>query len=334
MLTKMALNWSRQIAVAVAPKLPVVPLLRVSRRHIATHGVSRPLGSSNTVRYSSSSSLPAGWENLSHKEREAYADKFVKDLMAAEPLEGVEAEVDNKWGYFKPDAPWGMAVYRTCYDNEAKWQKMRKHLETTIRKELEDRSRHSILKRHQFVFMDDRSLFDGASPAKVRDHFDQWAKGELKRNMAQRPLSDDSHRSHEELMKLAGTRYHICMLIDDVCLQSVDVSQTALRELVMLVKKDSDLASESKVEQDIHPDYEDGWMVDHNEGPGGWIYVEALEYIKLYDMLSSDHNDWYEDHMFMYPSLVYGNMGLKRSPGFSRRENLRGAKANMQSIET
>lgn len=64
----------------------------------------------------------------------------------------------------------------------------------------------------------------------------------------------------------AGTRYNVCMLIDDICLLSLDENRTG--PLVMLVKKQwgTDVATE---DYQVHPDYEDGWMIDHDEGPGG-----------------------------------------------------------------
>ncbi|PNY25608.1 Uncharacterized protein TCAP_04452 [Tolypocladium capitatum] len=270
--------------------------------------------------------MPANWteqpQESDAKIHMAAFEEKMKAYRAQDRLEEIDKELNNE--HLKPDAPWGLAVYRTCYDDEVGWQKMREHLETRVRESLEYYVNDGMLQRHRFVFMDDKTQFDGASPAKVRDHFEQWAKEELARNWAAQPVTEEMRHDmygppdnpDNGALSWAGTRYHVCVLIDDVCLLSLDENRVG--PIFMLVNKDFGIPHEI-TEDNEHPDYEDGWMVDHNEGPGGWIYVRSSEYVETYNALH-DRNEWGEDDRFMYPSMVYGDMGLERSPAFWREE--------------
>lgn len=52
--------------------------------------------------------------------REAYAAEVWH--IAADPLKEVEAEISSR--EFKPDAPWGLVVYRVAYGDDAAWERM------------------------------------------------------------------------------------------------------------------------------------------------------------------------------------------------------------------
>ena len=91
----------------------------------------------------------------------------------------------------------------------------------------------------------------------------------------------------------------------------------------MLVKRDYKPSPPKEEGDEVHPDYEGGWMYDHDEGPNGWIYIPSSDYLEHYDKLNAI-DDWLEDFLYMYPSIVYGHgfmgMSLERSPAFWRDE--------------
>ena len=153
---------------------------------------------------------------------QAALERSLKELRAnSDALKFTEETLKNE--QLKPDAPWGLAVYRTCYDDEAKWQKMLEHLETEVPESDEDNSRiDALLKRHRFVIIDNKTQFDGASLTMVRDHFEQWSKEELERNWAQQPVTDEMRIHMYEGPSGSGTRYNVFIVIDDICLMSFD----------------------------------------------------------------------------------------------------------------
>ncbi|KAL3300174.1 hypothetical protein RB213_008809 [Colletotrichum asianum] len=211
----------------------------------------------------------------------------------------------------KPNAPWGFAVYRTCYSDESSWRRMRQHIETCI--------------QDTVTFIEDKQSLDTAGPVQVKVHFDTWARQELARNWKERSETPEvglfpyGGPPSPKQMMFYGARYNVCMVIDDVCLQSVDETRKHTGPVALLLKREWQ-PIRFREGDDVHPDYEDGWMIDHDEGPNGWIYVRASNYVQHYNDLNEWYNDWDEDHMFMYPSVVYEELGLKRSPGFWRQK--------------
>lgn len=260
-------------------------------------------------------------------DREALRKALDESRASADIPAGIDGELHNQ--HLKKDAPWGLAVYRTCYDDEAAWQKMRSHLESQAPRSfasLDERRRESVLARHRLVFMDDEERFRDASLASVRDDFEQWARDELLGNWAEQPVTE-ARRS--ELFGASGadgdggidmscgTRYNVCAVVDDVCLESLD-RPGGPGPLMLLLRKCYDPAPGVDGDQ-VHPDFDEGWMWDKDEGPNGWIYVGVDDYVHLYDGLC-DWDTWQEDFMFMSPSAWYSQMSLERSPAFWREE--------------
>jgi hypothetical protein len=206
-------------------------------------------------------------------------------------------------------------VCRTCYDDEAAWQKLRAEI-CDVKRSFDTASGRYLIDRHKPVFMDEKAEFDGADRVIIRDHFREWSKAELDRNLLE-PISSRSHVP-DERQDWLGPRYNMFGVVDDVCIESVHRGQP----LLMLVAIDWEpLTAENMMSKhgQYHTDWEDGIMIDHTEGPGGWIYTEASRYVEYYGNLTCAL-DWTEDFMFMYPSLVYQEMGLDKSPGFWREE--------------
>lgn len=204
-------------------------------------------------------------------------------------------------------------MYRTCYDDEAAWQKLRAEICDVS---FNAASMRYLIDRHKPVFMDDKAKFDGADRVKMRDHFREWSKAELDRNLLE-PISSPSH-APSDWRDWLGPRYNMFGVVDDVCIESVHRK----KPLLMLVAIDWEpLTAEDMLSKygEYHPDWEDGIMVDHTEGPGGWIYTDVSRYMEYYGYLTCAL-DWTEDFMFMYPSLVYQEMGLDKSPGFWKEE--------------
>ncbi|KAH6687316.1 hypothetical protein F5X68DRAFT_207193 [Plectosphaerella plurivora] len=242
---------------------------------------------------------------------------------------GIDADLSLQ--DFKPGTPWGLAVYRTCYEDEAAWQGLVANLTNFGGRSFWPVDGQYMPGRHQLAIMNDRAQWDGADRVAVRDHFAQWARAEMERNMAE-PEKDAGPKNRAyppDHLDDYGPRYNVFGIVDDICIESMHRQ----KPLLMLVRRDWEPMTEEEMRDsydgDIHEDFEDGWMVDHTEGPGGWIYTETSDYVQHYGHLENI-DEWSDDNMFMYPSIVYGGdfcagrrigrMGLERSPGFWREE--------------
>lgn len=257
------------------------------------------------------------------------------DLFSMESHKGIELDADPFGVTLKPNSPWGMVIYRTCYDDEAAWQKIRAEI-CDVESSFSADYRY-LVDLHKPVFMDDKARFDGLDRVKIRDHFREWSKAEFERNRKEPEPSQPKppkvyypphYPRFESLWNHCGLRYNAFGIVDDVCMESVHRGMP-LFMLMNIDWKPMPPPTEEEIHQEqYHTDWDEGFMVDHSEGPGGWIYTETSRYQEYYDSLDSS-DVWEEDFMFNYPSQVYGEMGLDKSPGFWRKEiAVRKAKQN------
>ena len=242
-----------------------------------------------------------------------------------EGYEGIEEALSDQ--NLKVDAPWGMAMYRTSYDDEAAWQ----HIVAQIKGAMEISliGWEDIRARHDLVIMDDRSQFDGATIDQIRTHFRAWSLEELKRNWRHPPLPEEEIARIEtgpfSVDSGAGLRYNYCIVVDDICLESVE---RMFRPVVKLVNKDWTPYHPDELptgcEEDENPGWEGGLTNCETERVG-WMYIRTGEYVEIQDLLQESH--WWPDRYVRPPRVdMYGNGGapgdkydFSTLPGFWRR---------------
>lgn len=160
---------------------------------------------------------------LSEEVREAWA--LEKLAQFADPLQEVAVQIN--FGQFKPDAPWGLVVYRTAYSNDAAWNRMLDELQDSIESlQYEPTPNPELYPRHRFKIMDDQTQFKGATIDALRKKFSAWVRDEYRIN-----CKDDQRPSNEELDAdmagtdgnlFGGTRYNFFLVVDEICLESLD----------------------------------------------------------------------------------------------------------------
>ncbi|KAK8040700.1 hypothetical protein PG991_000488 [Apiospora marii] len=172
----------------------------------------------------------------------------------------------GKPSLLKAWAPWGFAVYRTDYSDDAAWRRMQRELEKhAIRRGLGRRGgdRLSLILRHRMVFFDeDRATLDGARRKDVRVMFAHWAAEELRRNWnitKDRPLPDlDSARGTDAQSPgyRAGARYNFCLMVDADALRSLDSKTPSVTILRKDISKIRESSSQTAAEVDkVHDAY-------------------------------------------------------------------------------
>jgi hypothetical protein len=270
--------------------------------------------------------VKAAWEAVNK------AHPISKDLLQAYHAEQ-EAEMTeplkvlpNYSLILKSDAPWGLAVYRVSYSDDAAWDRMLSELRQDIDSSLAMRrqAQADLCSRHELVVMDDASKFDGAGPDKIREHFNTWAVDELQRNWRtdREPATEDeivtgtSAGSENRHLSHAGSRYNFCWIVDDICLESLGKMTLPV---VKLVKRDwapeSEQDEAEEDEEDEKFDWEGGETNREFEDVG-WMYVEMCEYVEVRNQLLED-DFWPE--MYVRPPLMHFESDFNSSPGFWRR---------------
>ncbi|KAK8071136.1 hypothetical protein PG997_011339 [Apiospora hydei] len=146
----------------------------------------------------------------------------------------------------KPPAPWGLAVYRADYRDDAAWRRMQEALlahaagalAATITTDADDA--HHLLQRSHTAFLSDPVPPAAARRSDVRAHFARWAAAELRRNWYVTPDSPlpDLERARGAGAGSpgyrAGARYNFYLEVDAQSLRSLDSETPAVK----IVRKD------------------------------------------------------------------------------------------------
>ena len=208
----------------------------------------------------------------------------------------------------KPSAPWGLAIYRTTYGDDASWERMRDALSVAAVEALELYSyAESLLPRLSHAFIEDRATLAGAAVRDVRRRFEAWAAEELRRNWRddEPPTVEEARQAGVESPGyLAGTRYNFCLMVDEVCLESLD---SIASPVVKLVKKD--FASEEDNHDDsstsgviAYSDWEDG-VTGCEEEDVGWMYLPVADYVDCCNQLHDP--EFWHDGYYVRPPLTF-----------------------------
>ncbi|KAG7039171.1 hypothetical protein JMJ77_0003457 [Colletotrichum scovillei] len=70
---------------------------------------------------------------------------------------------------------WGWVIYRTTYGDDEAWERCKEIITYRTRRNIADSDAPEIAKYLELTFVDDKSLFDGASKHQLRSHFRTWS---------------------------------------------------------------------------------------------------------------------------------------------------------------
>ncbi|KAI0863674.1 hypothetical protein F4860DRAFT_467478 [Xylaria cubensis] len=151
----------------------------------------------------------------------------------------------------------------------------------------------------------------GATTHVVRDHFLQWVPKDL-----QSRLSESSKASIKDLELTGATdcpRYEYCILIDDLCLESLDYPSMN-SPVVKLIWRRWGPLDQNERQAPIYPGFHDG-ETEYYEEDVGWMYMPVQYYLDRYDDLG--HSDW--DNVYVRPPFIEGDETEDEFPGHWRR---------------
>ena len=247
---------------------------------------------------------------------QAYRAEVLTEM--ADPLR----VLNDLFDILKPDAPWGLAVYRASYNDDAAWHRILSVLRRDIESSLAVyQAQPGLLARHELVVMDYQSKFEGAGPKKIREHFNSWAVDELQRNWRadREPATKDEitgAAGSTDYLHHAGSRYNFFLLVDDICLESIEMMDEPVFKLVKRNwAPDSEVDEAEEDEEDEKFDWEGGETNSDHEDVG-WMYVDASDYVDVQDQLQEE-DFWPE--LYVRPPLMRWEEDFNRAPGFWRR---------------
>ena len=200
---------------------------------------------------------------------------------------------------------WGYVIYRTTFDSDADWAEFFRRLRFQMNNEMEFYNGKDILDLFTWTIFDDRSLFDGADTATIRQHFKQWAETAF-RSEQQRPGTD------EEVRTGRSPRYRFCVQVDAEALKSVvhdapppeevDVSSTGW---VKLINKSWMLRSENPIFRGRPPDPNVYEAIEGvTDGDVGWMKYPYQSVMGEWYVILENMNAWIVN--YQRPPAVVG----------------------------
>ncbi|KXH38489.1 hypothetical protein CSIM01_05614 [Colletotrichum simmondsii] len=83
---------------------------------------------------------------------------------------------------------WGWVIYRTTYGDDEAWERCKEIITYRTRRNIADSDAPGIAKNLELTFVEDKSLFDGASKHQLRSHFRTWSLGAFQ---SENPRAED-----------------------------------------------------------------------------------------------------------------------------------------------
>jgi hypothetical protein len=107
---------------------------------------------------------------------------------------------------------WGLVIYRCTYKSDSDWEEFMRRYLYHVHHTLEYDDGLDLLPYFEPTVMDDKTRFDGVTPAIVRDYFNQWA-----RTACETEQGVSFHRASRAM----SARYKLCLMVDEEALLSV-----------------------------------------------------------------------------------------------------------------
>ncbi|KAF2727647.1 hypothetical protein EJ04DRAFT_450939 [Polyplosphaeria fusca] len=208
------------------------------------------------------------------------------------------------------DAPWGFVVFRTRYgtNSDAPWARMLELLRSTVTSTLLYSKRTDLFPRHELTVVEDEATLAGADAHTVRHLFRAWTADDLTPRLRSpetyggsaqvraKLLSNDVHDQNHPVSCLPP-RWNFCLFVDEDCLRSLDT----FTKIVKIVTTNWHEARVATVAEG----WEDG-ETDEDHEEVGWMYMDATDYVDMYDRLDSAFN-W--DGFYQRPPAGYIEQG-------------------------
>ncbi|PCG89192.1 Hypothetical protein PENO1_106090 [Penicillium occitanis (nom. inval.)] len=107
---------------------------------------------------------------------------------------------------------WGLVIYRCTYKSHSDWEEFMRRLLFHVHQTLEYSDSLDLLDSFMPTVMDDKTRFDGVSPAIVRDYFNQWART---------ACETEQGVSFNYASRASSARYRLCLMVDEEALLSI-----------------------------------------------------------------------------------------------------------------
>jgi hypothetical protein len=229
-----------------------------------------------------------------------------------------ELEPFHPWRYVKPDAPWGFVVYRAVYgkDSDEPFKRLLGLFQDRVSGFLPPNDLKKPVKsdsHFELTVIEDEERFTGADSHTIREAFREWVAEDLPpqvrypdreggidyiRAMIRSTIREfHEYNLNEEPLHPwweAPPRWCFCLLVDDICLRSLD-RPDGFGAVVKMVN----LRYHKGRCESIAEGWEDG-ETDNPLEDVGWQYAAAYSHKAWYNILS-DPSNWDDEVWYWRP---------------------------------
>ncbi|RAO70265.1 uncharacterized protein BHQ10_006277 [Talaromyces amestolkiae] len=139
-------------------------------------------------------------------------EKSKRDPVPASDHDNNEADLIARHMLSDGFQSWGLVVYRCTYKSDSDWEEFMRRFLYHVNHTLEYADGLDLLDYFKPTVMDDKTRFDGVSPAIVRDYFNQWAH-----SACETEQGIPFNRASQGM----SARYRLCIMVDEEALLSV-----------------------------------------------------------------------------------------------------------------
>ncbi|KAK8091341.1 hypothetical protein PG994_000846 [Apiospora phragmitis] len=139
-----------------------------------------------------------------------------------------DADVEDPIGGFALTLTWERAIqiYHCVGGGNTAWDHILDWLRTSVHEDLKYYNREDLLPSHDLHMIDEPALY-GATHRPVREHFRSWGFNDLRRKL--RPGVVDPHMKYMTSGYYSPVhhrpRYQYCLVVDDLCLESLALAE-------------------------------------------------------------------------------------------------------------
>ncbi len=229
---------------------------------------------------------------------------------------------------FKANAPWGLAIYRIAYGDNAAWERMLKVLEEVANPDDCATCNEEIFRRHRFEIFDNEDL-NGATHDQLRENFRRWVMEDFTKNSTyQDGIQELDANLEQDKWFHNGARYDFFLVIDEICLESLDQRCGPVMKLVARPSDNYsyiDGATEEEIEEmgglRLENSRWDGGETEWEDENVGWMYISDCEYVSYVELLSQIPSNWQDEAFYVRPPMLR-LCSPEDEPGSWRKKNI------------
>ncbi|KAJ5364364.1 uncharacterized protein N7496_010077 [Penicillium cataractarum] len=158
---------------------------------------------------------------------------------------------------------WGFVIYRCTYESDSAWTEFMNRLLASTEEMFDWETDLEVLDRLALTVFEDSGMFNGASTAVVREHFNRWAVDAVQKEQGTVQGQGQVHPGSQ--------RYRYCIQVTQDVLDSVLAGDYERNGFVRVIRAD----------WEVYEPYDHGERIEEEEEPLEGCTLEDVGWVKV-----------------------------------------------------